>query len=561
MLKSGMLNNNSEIVRQTVETMVKDASKKEATVWTIVGAPTEGALITLFEKSGLNRDAVKAEYRELREFSFDSAVKRMSKIFEHTNTAGNSELVVFTKGATEVLQNLCSRACIAGEIMPWDEEIAHFIISKVNKYANQGYRVLSFAYRFIDELPPEGDEARKDVESDLTYLGFVAILDPPRDGVLDAVLECERAGVMVVMITGDSPSTAHSIAQQLRITTENELVVEGRYIDQLTDEEFQRTAVFARVSPEHKQKIVERYQSRLHRIVAMTGDGVNDALALGMADAGIAMGITGTDVAKQAADMVISDDSFTSIAIGIKEGRGLFQKIRVIIYFYICANLFEGLLIFFASLLLPGNTTFLNYYGSQYIALMAHTLPPFSLVFDNMGEEVMDEKPRDSEEIFDRFVFKTLLFQALLLGIGCGLVYYICYIGYFPVYPNNLLGFFDPTIPMTLQKARTMYITTVMIAETLMVLSIRRFNKSVFRSIPENPFGFLYFMIGIMFFCHFALMYWPGVAPVVYNKIGFTFNLIWLTGSDWAVCVLLALPSFFGIELWKYFARKQRKFF
>ncbi len=563
LLKSGFLNNNSELIKETIETTVKVEEKKQMTVWKIIGAPTEAALISLFDKSKLSREEVRAEYRELKEYSFDSAVKRMSKITEHQDGTGKKEIVLFTKGATEVLQNLCSHAVLDGKVVPWDPMVAKSIIGRVNRYANQGFRVLSFAYRILDQVPSGGEEARALVEQDLTFLGFVVILDPPRDGVLESVINCENAGITVVMITGDSPATAQAIAQQLRIHQEQDLVVEGRYIDNLTDEEFQRTVVFARVSPEHKQKIIERYQDRLHRIVAMTGDGVNDALALNMADAGIAMGITGTDVAKQAADMVISDDSFTSIATGVQQGRGLFEKIRVIIYFYICANLFEGLIIFIASITLPGGITFFGAgFMNQYLPITAHTLPPFALVFDVIGEEVMKEKPRDSEDIFDRFTFKTLLFHALLLGLGSALVYIFCITEYFPAYPNNLLGFFltDGT-PLSLQKARTMYITTVMISETLMVLCIRRFNKSVFVSIAENKDWFLYGMIFLMFFLHFNLLYNPGVPPVVYGMIHLDFNLIWLTASDWFICVLLSMPAFFGIELWKYFARKRREFF
>jgi len=608
LLKSGFLNNNSELVQDTVETTVKAQDKKQMTVWKIVGAPTEAALISLFDKSKLNHEAVRAEYKELKEFSFDSAVKRMSKIVEHQDKDGRKKLIVFTKGATEVLQNLCSHAVLDNKVVPWDHTVVTTIVGRINRYANQGYRVLSFAYRTLEKVPSgrektkeQGEQIeqvgkskqesnirkpspttwidsqvfeslsdnekkkalsnvdRTEIEQDLTFLGSVVILDPPRDGVLESVIACENAGITVVMITGDSPATAQAIAQQLRIHQEQDLVVEGRYIDNLTDEEFQRTVVFARVSPEHKQKIVERYQDRLHRIVAMTGDGVNDALALNMSDAGIAMGITGTDVAKQAADMVISDDSFTSIATGVKEGRGLFQKIRVIIYFYICANLFEGLIVFIASLILP--VDFFEYYLSQYLSITTHSLPPLALVVDKIGEEVMKEKPRDSEDIFDRFTFKTLLFHALLLGVGCGLAYFLCYTGLFPAYPNNLLGYFRTDIPLTLQKARTMYVTTVMISETLMVLCIRRFNKSVFVSIPQNKQWFLYGMIALMFFIHFSLLYNNAVTNVLYVKWEVHFDLIWLTASDWFVCILLSMPAFFGIELWKYFARKRQKFF
>lgn len=645
LLKSGFLNNNSELIKETVETTVKAQDKKQMTVWKVVGAPTEAALISLFDKSKLSRDAVKAEFKELKEFSFDSAVKRMSKVVEHQDENGEKSILIFTKGATEVLQHLCSYAVVDGKVFPWDEHVSNPIIGRINRYANQGYRVLSFAYRRLDKVsinvedtsnleifassmqeisktdedfiskldkefqtwkdtdkakeakselpiakrvpisPTRESETynleglsdvdtqrvlakidRNSIERDLIYLGFVVILDPPRDGVLESVIACESAGITVVMITGDSPATAQAIAQQLHIHREQDLVVEGRYIDNLTDEEFQRTVVFARVSPEHKLKIVERYQDRLHRIVAMTGDGVNDALALNMADAGIAMGITGTDVAKQAADIVISDDSFTSIVTGVQQGRGLFEKIRMIIYFYICANLFEGLIIFLASLTMPQGVSFFGTTGfmSQYLPITAHTLPPFALVFDVIGREVMKEKPRDSEDIFDHFTFKTLLFHALLLGVGSGLAYLICFTQYFPAYPNNLLGYFlsGPGSPaLYLQKARTMYITTVMIAETLMVLCIRRFNKSVFVSIAENKDWFLYGMIALMLFLHFNLLYNSGVWPVVYGMMHLNFDLIWLTASDWFICILLAMPSFFGIELWKYFARKRRQFF
>ncbi|MHA1294709.1 MAG: cation-translocating P-type ATPase, partial [Promethearchaeota archaeon] len=324
LLISGYLNNNSALVKNEVE-----IGGKIMEHWSVVGSPTEGALISLFRK-GMG-DTPLEEFEPIKEYPFDSSIKRMSKIFKR-----EGKYYSFTKGASEILIPLCNKIIYNNTETDFTDDLKEEVMKNVDKYANKGYRILSICYKKINELPHdlESDEARIFCESNMIYIGFVTILDPPREGVKDSVQQCNKAGVEVVMITGDSPATARAIATRIGIIkSSNELAVEGKNIkDYLETEEFDKIKVFARVSPEHKQVIVKKYQSE-NRVVAMTGDGVNDALALNMADAGVAMGIAGTDVAKESSDMIISDDSFNSIVKGIHQGRDIFSKIRAIVIF------------------------------------------------------------------------------------------------------------------------------------------------------------------------------------------------------------------------------------
>ncbi|GAH15595.1 unnamed protein product, partial [marine sediment metagenome] len=222
------------------------------------------------------------------------------------------------------------------------KKLKNLLIDKIQIRANQGYRTLAVGYRKIES---KQEFKREKIENDLVFLGFVSILDPPKPGVRASVEECESAGIKISMITGDHPATAKTIAAQMSIYKEGDLIVEGSEISNLNNTDFNKVSVFARVNPSDKEIIIKNYQLENH-ICAMTGDGINDALALKLANAGIAMGIMGTDVAKETADMVISDDNFTSIVRGVKIGRGLFARIRTIIFFFICLNLMESVIFF-----------------------------------------------------------------------------------------------------------------------------------------------------------------------------------------------------------------------
>ena len=306
LLTAGFLNNNSALVKNEIE-----IGGKTHYNWNVIGSPTDGSLMVLFQK--IMGDYLLEDYDFITEYPFDSSLKRMSKIYKKDHS-----YLTFTKGASEILIPLCSKVVYNESEIEFTDEIKNKIMEIVNLYANQGYRILSLCYKEMNEIPPEGDEGRIISEKDLTYIGFVTILDPPREGVRESVEQCHEAGVDVIMITGDSPATARAIASQISIVSEEgDIAVEGKDIENIENyEEFSKIKVFARVAPEHKEDIVEQYQEQ-KKVVAMTGDGVNDALALNMADAGVAMGITGTDVAKEASDMVISDDSFNSIVTGI----------------------------------------------------------------------------------------------------------------------------------------------------------------------------------------------------------------------------------------------------
>ncbi len=564
LLIAGFLNNNSALVKNEVK-----VGSRSIDTWNVVGSPTEGALMVLFQK-GMG-EYVLDNYDVIREYPFNSTLKRMSKVFKN-NGKGYS----FTKGASEVLMPQCSKIIYHDKEIPLNEEMKNKVMEIVNLYANQGYRILSLCYKEFSTLPSYNDEDRDNFESDMVYLGFVTILDPPREGVKQSVEQCHNAGVDVVMITGDAPSTAQAIAKQISIIKiDNQSVVEGKDIKKIVEsKDFNSIRVFARVSPEHKQDIIERYKED-NRVVAMTGDGVNDALALNLADAGIAMGITGTDVAKEASDMVISDDSFNSIVTGIRQGRGIFAKIRSIVVFFICINVFEGIVQVIISVILGLNNAYwadpdsVYYWMWIFLSLTLHTLPSLALTFDTISEDVMDEKPKDSEEILSKNTILLMTTFGILLIISMATVYFLVYNEIYPVFDENSnFGILDKEYLYSLQnidafgegfelkvaKALTMLMVVLFLCETFLILQIRRPNKSLLKSIREDSNKLIYSLIALLFFLLLALMYIPGVQVfLARNKINF--SLMYLTALDWLVCILISLICIGSFEFVKYVAR------
>jgi Ca2+-transporting ATPase len=558
LLTAGFLNNNSALIKNEIEVSGKVIPK-----WDVIGSPTEGALMVLFQK-GMG-DYLLDDYESITEYPFDSSVKRMTKLYKHDHAYYS-----FTKGASEILIPLCKKILYNDAEIEFNDEIKNKVIEIVNLYANQGYRILSLCYKVMDIIPPEGEEGRKVSESDMVFIGFVTILDPPREGVKESVNQCHEAGVDVIMITGDSPATARAIASQIAIITdEKESVIEGKIVKDIKSyEKFQPIKVFARVSPEHKEDIVEKYQEQ-KKVVAMTGDGVNDALALNMADVGIAMGITGTDVAKEASDMVISDDSFNSIVTGIHHGRGIFARIRAVVFFYICINIFEGIVqfILFVILELPYFLSEEFYLQWIFLTITLHTFPGLILTFDTTSKDVMKEKPRDSEEILSKNILILLLIFGFLLSISMVVVYSITISGIYPIFTENvefgdlnhayLFGGLPLTDPiLKISKTLTMLMLTLYFCESFLVFQIRRPNKSLIRSLKEDRNKFMFLLIGFLFFILIALLYIPGV-QVTLADWGINFMFMFLTGLDWLVCFLISLICIVSFEIVKYVARKK----
>ncbi len=536
LLTNGLLNNDAKI---------------DLTDGELIGTPTEGAIKILVYKTELQEDELLKNQDLVVEFPFDSELKRMTKVLK-----GKHSSVVFSKGASEVLIPRCTQILTGNNIEEFTEQDKERVLAHVNAFAGLGFRVLSFAHKSMEKIPDNIQESREDMESDLIYDGFVCIVDPPRPGVYEAIKDCHSAGVQVTMITGDSAVTGSAIAKELNILDEDadQIGVEGSKIKSLTDEEFFKARVFARVSPEDKQIIVTKYQ-RDNRVVAMTGDGVNDALALSMSDAGIAMGIAGTDVAKQASDIIITDDSFVSIKTGIKEGRNLFQKIRMMCYFYICINLMEGAILFGMSFI-PNFFGFLTF-QLQWLYVSAHTFPGFALVFDKATSNILQEKPRDTQEIIDRRLFKVMVFHAALMAIGVAFIYFITFTGLYPVFPGNNVGLVSTEWPLAQQKARTMAIVTIVFVESFMVLAIRRINMSIVQSNKGEDFSLrTYIFVGMVIFGTVGLIYTPLVQLAVVN-IGIIFEFMWLTWLDWVLIIIACLPSVVGIELYKWSKRRQ----
>ena len=566
MIISGMLNNDSEIIEEFIEATGKYA-------YDGTGSPTESALLALFNKTGIERDKIKKENELMREYPFDSSLKRMSKIFK----TKENEQFVFCKGATEVILPRCSSIGFGTE-KALTEDDDKKIMNQVEKYAGEGYRILSLAYKRIENLPQKGDKERDEIETDLSYFGFVAVLDPPRDRVDESVNETLQAGIVPIMITGDSPVTASSIANNIGMVYEvDHQTHEGKMASQLADRDFINTRVFARVAPQDKQIIVARYQNQ-SRVVAMTGDGVNDALALSMADAGIAMGIAGTEVSKQAADLVIADDSFNSIVTGIREGRALFQRIRVIIFFYICANLAEAGCYIGASFIsgfIPGFELMDNLQRA-YIFGIAHSFPPLALIIDGIPKDIMDRSPIDTAGIFNRRLAITLLLTAISLASIIYIVYFATYFAFIPVNEDFVRGFFIPVFQNEVPtypeisnlrpqhwnhaKARTYMHTILYLAIPLIILSIRRIDKSLFRAIKEDSYWYTYVLAFSIIPLHLILMYIPVFQEIAAN-IGVYVDIIALDLNDWLLCIIAALIPLFVLEITKWLNRVRGQYY
>ncbi|MFX1478689.1 MAG: cation-translocating P-type ATPase [Promethearchaeota archaeon] len=556
-INSMVLNNNSQLVFEDVK--VRVSSKKEMAVRRALGSPTEAALLVLSEKAGYIPYDIKRNYRLLNEYSFSSELKRMSSVFA-LNDDGNGALV-FSKGAPEQIIDISTMIEINGYNQVLDDKFKDQLMEDINNRAIKGYRILAIAYKKLHNF---GNTKRDEIENKLTFLGFVSIMDPPRAGVKKAIKECQSGDIKVIMITGDHPATAKTIATEMGIYNAGDIIVKGKQIKDISEGEFEKASVFARVEPSDKEIIVRHYQKE-NRVVAMTGDGINDSLALKLANAGIAMGITGTDVAKETADMVISDDNFTSIEKGVRIGRGLFSKIRTIIYFFICLNIMEAT-IFFAYEFIPTFDLISSEWQHIYIFGIVHSFPSLALVIDTYPKDIMHESPRDEEQILNRNMWIMLLVQAFLMGLGLVLVLQFTLWDFIPLNEWNLnqhISYVDPLSPhsaLVAQKARTMFITTLYIVETNFIWNFRRPNMSLLKSIKDERNLSLLIICLFTLTLHILFICFSSTVNYYINDVfglNLQLNFIFLSFTDWLVCIILALPGIIGIEIFKYFARQR----
>lgn len=384
-----------------------------------VGEPTECALVNYATSLGLKKPELKALFPRIGEAPFDSMRKMMSTV--HSN---NGETIQYTKGAPDELLSRCSHILVNGSAVVLTDAYRAEVLAKNTEFATKALRVLACAYKKCPSVP--SDYSPETLEQDMTFIGLVGMIDPVRPEVTSAVAECVRAGVRPVMITGDHKDTAVAIAKTLGIITDASQAITGAEIDQYSDEEFNelvtKYSVYARVQPEHKVRIVNAWRKR-GCVTAMTGDGVNDAPSIKNADIGIGMGITGTDVTKNVADMILADDNFATIVSAVAEGRRIFDNICKCIQFLLSSNLSEVISIFVATLcgftiLKPPHILFIN--------LVTDSLPALALGAEKAEPDIMTRKPRKSNEgIFANGMGFNVFYQGLMISIITLAAYFI----------------------------------------------------------------------------------------------------------------------------------------
>ncbi len=488
----------------------------------IIGDPTEGAMVVLAYKCKMDKLEWEKKYPRIQEIPFDSDRKLMS-----TFHSINGETVMYTKGAPDELLRRCIEVEIAGKREKLTDQKREEILAKNKEFAESALRVIGVAYRVVAAV-----DTSLEAENDLVFVGLLGMIDPPREEAKEAIDICKTAGIQVKMITGDHKITASAIGDQLGIVTNG--TVEGREISEMTEEQLREcvknTNVFARVSPEHKVRLVDAVRAN-GNIAAMTGDGVNDAPSLKHADIGVAMGITGTDVSKEAADMILTDDNFASIVRAVAEGRTIYSNIRKVVGFLLSCNIGEILVILFAMLSnLPVPLVAIQLLS---INLITDAFPAFALGMEKEEPGVMTKHPRDpAEPIVDKKMAVAVIIQSVALALGT--------LGSF------IYGYY---VHDSLDVARSACFFTLVLGELLRAYSARSESTSVFRMrVLENSYLNKCVLVSVLFMI--ASIYVPVLNPV--------FSTVPLNFDEMAMALVFAFLPMLGGEAAKLIQKKMK---
>ncbi len=492
--------------------------RKDGEVWKVSGDPTEGALVSAAMNAGFFKDKLESEFPRIAEIPFSSETRRMTTL--HGSPGGN---VSFSKGAFEAIVDSCGTVLVNGEEFPIDDSWRNEFSSQAQKMSAKALRVLAAARR---NNPP-----RDGMDRSMTFLGLAGMMDPPRSEAKDAVATCFQAGITPVMITGDHPSTARAVAMELGLCTDD-IPVTGIQLDEMDDETLshavEKTAVYARVSPEHKIRIVRQLKTKGH-VVAMTGDGVNDAPALKLADIGISMGITGTEVTKEASDMMLTDDNFASIVAAVEEGRAIFENIKKYLMYLLSSNIGEiGLM---AAATLAGLPLPLSAVQILYVNLATDGLPALALAVDPRERDIMRRPPRNvSQGIFTR----PVVFLMLLGGAWSTIV-------------NTGLFVMALSSGRSDSEAMTMTFVNLVLIEFFKAYNFR----SDTRSVTKKPFANRWLNAAILW--ELGMLSLVVYLPVLHKPFG-TYGL---PLKDWAVILPVAFSVTPVLEAGKWFVRRR----
>ncbi|NLY10063.1 MAG: calcium-translocating P-type ATPase, SERCA-type [Tissierellia bacterium] len=498
---------------------------------TVVGDPTEGALVTLSDKLGPCKDELQAQYPRVADLPFDSERKMMTTFHNDFYTHPSVSL---TKGAPDVVLGKCKYILEKNEIIPLTDDILNRIMKVNSGLASQALRVLALAFKPMDSVPQH--PSSEDVENEMVFVGLVGMIDPPRPEAQEAIALCKKAGIETIMITGDYKETAFAIARDLGMVSNPDEAIEGKFLDDYDDAALRNLVktvkVYSRVSPDHKVRIVNALKEN-GDIVAMTGDGVNDALALKKSDIGVSMGITGTDVAKNTAELILTDDNFATIVSAVEEGRIIYSNIKKFVYFLLSCNIGEILLVFVSILLglpmplLPIQLLWLN--------LVTDSFPAMALGVEPGEEGIMDVGPRNpSEPILDRRMAFSIAFQSIAIAAGSFLAY---------GQGIKLYGLDN------LSHARTIAFSTIILAELLRALSARSFSHTIFQLGIFTNTKMIIALLG-SFSLLLAVLYIPFLQGI--------FSTFAMGGKDWLIVLSFAfIPLIIG-EVIKVINSKKR---
>jgi Ca2+-transporting ATPase len=553
----GVLNNDAEV-------------KTGADTYRVIGDPTEAALIVAATKAGVIHEELDEAYPRENEVPFDSERKRMVTVHNVSDPKtedaspfqGNKHQdwnVIAVKGAPDVVLKLCKhyQGMDDGSI-PMDDAARQRVLDANDAMTKEALRVLGVAYRIVPDVNEQ--TSPDELEQDLVFVGLIGMIDPPREEVKVALAKAAHAGIRTVMITGDFPNTARAIAEAIGLLRPGKKVMSGAELDALDDEQLKAviedTDVFARVSPEHKMRIVDALQAN-NEVVAMTGDGVNDAPAIKRADIGVAMGITGTDVAKETADMVLTDDNYASIVSAVEQGRIIYSNIRKFVFFLLSSNVAEIMIIFLATLAgLPAPLTAIQL---LWLNLITDGAPALALAMEKGDPDIMDRKPRPKNEpIVNASMRLGILVQtvaqtgAVLTAFVLGLLWELQALGHVITPGVNwfsfLLNFDWKAVELdALHTAETMAFITLSLCELLRAYTVRSERASLF-SIGIFSNKWMQYAVGVSLVLLFLVCSVPFLQGI--------FNTHWMSGAEWAVVLGLSFIPAVSEEITKFFLRR-----